>query len=451
MSSSVFSTSGGLTATRRYVLLVAGCIAMTFLGGWIGFYSSLTVWPESSASVLLAQRFIVGVTLLVLAWRLLAQRLEARSRREARWICWAVLFAWYLGCGVAIPAGWKSFFANEWGEMVWVLFSVAIAAPAYLVLLIPQIPVRVALGAASLFSALMPIGMMNPVLASTAFFPGLGVVGLMAAILVLFLPCLRHDKGFVLVLVLLGVGGSAYNQYYDTTLSHQNDAHRIQAQSFALVSEEGVLPTDARLWMNRQARSVKPVVEAIKNGHRLVITPETTVEMWDIWAILAWREAIEVAKSRQAQLLIGIHYQDQSGWKNGLFDPIRREFYGATMTMPISLWRPWHEKKHYPFDITQLTRVIPTAHGQAAYLICWEEMLLWPLTVKMTLYQGQERPRLLITSSNQWFTNTSTSVTQERSIAVQARLWGLPLLRSVNWPATTSASASASASLRESP
>jgi len=47
--------------------------------------------------------------------------------------------------------------------------------------------------------------------------------------------------------------------------------------------------------------------------------------------------------------------------------------------MPISMWKPWNEKEHYPFDFTQLARTIKTPVGEAAYLICFEELLVWRL------------------------------------------------------------------------
>ncbi|HEU0276624.1 MAG TPA: hypothetical protein VFQ95_02200, partial [Rhodanobacteraceae bacterium] len=86
----------------------------------------------------------------------------------------------------------------------------------------------------------------------------------------------------------------------------------------------------------------------------------------------------------------------------------------------------------FPLHLDHATErsLIPTPFGPAAHLICYEELLPWPL-------EEQElagRPKLLVSAADQWFATGWLGRAQARSVELQARMWGLPLLRAVNRP-----------------
>ncbi len=390
--------------TRNPPILLAWPMATT--GGWLAFNSSiLNGWGYALLAML-------GVLLLLMAWRL-----AARSRFSA----WALLFAWDLGAGTALPSGWHAFFGDSWGWVGWVIWAAIAASPA---LLFPARLAPLALAGGALITALTPIGMMNPVVAAMAFFPGLGWAGLVLSISLLALPFNPNKKLFGISLIAVFAAGGALGM---------RGVLLPPAEAWGIETREGDQPSLAVQWFGRQHRVTTRVREGLEQGARLVVTPEGTVDSWDVWSEFAWKDATAAARDHQAMLLVGVYRRAPGSriWQDGLLDVVSGQFYGAAAPMPISMWKPW-SNEHYPFDFSQLSRSIATPAGEATYLICFEELLAWPLAARMAAGD----PQFLISAVNQWFTNATTAETQERSVKLQARLWGLPLLRSVNWPAS---------------
>lgn len=383
-------------------------ITLAAAGGWLAFNSSIL------NGFGYARLAMLGVLLLLPAWRL-----AAHTRASA----WALLFAWHLGAGSAIPSGWVAFFGGDLGWAVWVIWAALAASPA---LLFPSRLAPLALAGGSLVVALTPIGMMNPIAATMAFFPGLGWMGALLSVALLALPFIANKRLFAIGAIMAAGAGVALDAARGGMLLPPGEA-------WAMETREGFHPTLAVDWFGRQARVSNQARDGIEQGARLVVTPEGAVDSWDVWAEVAWRNAAAAAKGRQAMLLVGVYRHPPGNriWQDGLLDVVSGQFYGASVPMPISMWKPWSKNEHYPFDSSQLTRTIETPTGKAAYLLCFEEMLVWPLAAKMT---GE--PEFIISAANQWFTNSTTAETQERSVKLQARLWGLPLLRAVNWPAS---------------
>lgn len=387
---------------------------MAAAGGWVSLNSGALHRIEFLQDASTAQFAMAGVALLVMAWRLAG---------NARLTAFALLFAWYLGAGSAVPSGWLAFFRNDWGYVALLVWAALAATPA---MLLPSrfAPYSLALGAA--ITAITPIGMMNPIIAAIAFWPGGQWLGLAFAVTILALPAIRRDKAFVAASVGVMLWGTVQNAWYE------HDKPSPPEYAHAVTTYEGWHPSLAIEWFGRQARIADAVKNDIASGAMLVATPEATVDKWDAWAEAVWRHTKAAAQEADSMVLLGVYRElPDKTWQNGLLDLASGEFYGATMPMPISMWKPWSKREHYPVDLSQIARTIRTPQGEAAYLICWEEMLLWPLAAKMTAGD----PELLISAANQWFTNGSTKEAQQRSIEMQARLWGVPLLRAVNWPA----------------
>lgn len=386
----------------------AAGMALAATGGWLGFNSFLANEVGGTE----AQQFMAGVLMLIAGWRL-----GATNRLSA----YAVLFAWYFGAGLtAFPSGMAMFFGATpfWSWTGFAAWASTLAAPA---LLFPARFAGLALAGASLVIAATPLGAVNPILAATAFFPSSGWVGLILAAGLLAFPFIKNERAFVLGLVGASLAGSLLTRLPPPA----------PAAAWAIDTHDGKIPTLVNEWFGKQARVSREARASIEAGTKLTVTPEGTVDAWDVWSQIAWRDAAAAAKDKNAMLLVGAYRQMDNGERqNGLIDPNTGAFYGATLPMPLAMWKPWDKSWHYPVDATQLVRTIPTPAGEAAYVICYEEMLLWPLASKVAAGD----PALVISAANQWFATTEASVAQTRSIRLQARLWGLPLVRAVNWP-----------------
>lgn len=384
-------------------------VALALFGGWMAFNSS--VLNEYGTP----QLFMAGAALLVIAWRL-----GARTRLAG----WAILAGWYLGAGSAMPSGWLAFFGNNLGWAGWAIWAAVAASP---VLIFPARLAPHALGAAAVAAAVTPVGMMSPLLAASGFFPGGGWWGLAGALVILMLPSIPNKRLFAMGGVLVALWGPIQNAAFEAKRPTPPEG------AWAVETREGAQPSLAVEWFGRQGRIADLARDGVEHGARLTVTPEGTVDAWDIWAKVAWEDVAAASRQHGGMVLLGVYRQTKNGWQDGLMDVASGEIYGATVPMPVSMWRPWSRDGHFPFDLSQLARRIPTPVGDAAYLLCFEELLVFPLAAKMAYGDAE----LLVSASNQWFTNSATAEAQERSVSQQARLWGLPLLRSVNWPKET--------------
>lgn len=406
MQQNTLHCNASTTVFFRSVDLASWMAAGLTLGaGWIAFNSPIL--SEYGTP----QLFMAGTALLVMAWRL-----GARTRLAA----WAILAAWYLGAGSAMPSGWQAFFGNNLGWAGWAIWAGVAASP---VLLFPARLAPYALGGGTLLSALTPVGMMSPLLAAAGFFPGGGWWGLAGAMAVLMLPSIPNKKLFAMAGILVVFWGAVQNAAFDAKPT------ALPGDVWAVETREGAQPSLAVDWFGRQGRVADLARDGVEHGARLTVTPEGTVDAWDVWAKVAWEDVEAASRRYGGMVLLGIYRKTASGWQNGLMDVASGEIYGAAVPMPISMWRPWSTDGHFPFDFSQLTRRISTPVGEAAYLICFEELLVFPMAAKMAAGD----PSMLISAANQWFTNAETAEAQERSIRQQARLWGLPILRAVNW------------------
>lgn len=399
-----FSTDKPLEFISPFISPVLAS-ALAALGGWAAFNSFVL---NEYGTPLLA---IAGVVLLVLSWRL-----GARNRATS----WAILAAWHIGAAASIPSGWFAFFGNNSGWLALPIWAAIAAAPA---LFFPARFAPYTLGISALLTAITPLGMMNPVTAATGLFPGWGWYGLAGAVGVLMLPSIKHPKSFGVIGMLVLFWGVIQNAQFDAHSPATPDS------AWAVETREGEHPKLAVEWFGRQGRVADLVQGGIEDGALLTVTPEGTVDSWDVWAQAAWRHAVAASKKHEGVALLGTYRKTDQGWQNGLINLASGEFYGAVVPMPVSMWKPWG-KEHYPFDFSQLTKRINTPIGEAAYTICFEELLIWPLAAKMS----HGRPALLVSAANQWFADPETAEAQKRSVNLQARLWGLPLLRAVNWP-----------------
>jgi hypothetical protein len=183
---------------------------------------------------------------------------------------------------------------------------------------------------------------------------------------------------------------------------------------------------------------------ALDEGARLIVTPEGMDPHWNVADALEWSNVAALARQKRATVLLGVYRPlprtgpGPADWQDGLLDLGTGAFHPDRLAQPISMWRPWAASSIGSFPLNSGRQpAIPTPYGRAAYLLCYEELLVWPLAGQMEPWRAN-RPNILISAANQWFVGGRGSWlgrTQARSVRMQALLWNLPLLRAVNWAA----------------
>lgn len=410
--------------TYADLALTLAAAIISGLAGWLAFNLPL-VWVQDYE--LPVERITMAcVAALVIAWRMGV---------KGRWSAFLVLAAWYGGAGWGIAEAWQTFFAEDAGRLGWFAWMCLAASPALLF----RYWAAFALMPSVFIVSITPLGMFTPVMAAMSFFPGWGGLGFIAAWAVLLLPLIsfmpyaqkQNERIFVAVGVVLLFAGVISNLSYD---KRRSDSLEISAQAWAMDTKYGGAPSNAFDGMVRRGQSSVRVQQALQDGAKLIVTPEATAYDWGIVDQAFWAKSAEFAKENGRTVLVGAYRKTPDGsWQDGLLDLATDAFYPATVTVPFSMWRPWSSnEQHFPLNMNAFER-IPTAVGDAVYLICYEEVLVWPMAIRMI----GPKPDLLITSANQWFVNERTRLPQERSIDLQKRLWGTPLLRAVNWPSDT--------------
>ena len=97
--------------------------------------------------------------------------------------------------------------------------------------------------------------------------------------------------------------------------------------------------------------------------------------------------------------------------------------------MILGEWDPL-PGKHAKFN-THLSLVgVFKFNGQTfAYLICFEQMIPYPLLRSLI----QEKPTLIVSGANQWFASKESYTKQSISMFALARLFGIPVVVATNW------------------
>jgi len=337
------------------------------------------------------------------------------------------MFAWYLGAGASMPSEWMTFFGGDHigGFLAWGAWA-AIMALAYMIA--PRRTPGVGLVTGLVLTAIPPLGLIglgSPLMAAGALFAGLGWLGLT---LTLAFYTLSIAPGRWPVVLIIAVALIA-------TVRNVAPPPSIPATSWSMTTFNGTYPRDLMAQFQRQDALKSRVGQAIREGARLIVLPEGAIDNWTDGNSVYWSDVRAMAKAHHAQILVGVYQSTDDSMHqaaDGLLDLTTGRLYPASMSIPFGMWHPWRSSANdpnFPIQLSALRKTIPTRFGEAAYSICYEELLLWPLAAKMLA----SHPRLIISAANQWFTSPDTARAQTRSIAMQARLWGVPLVRAVNW------------------
>lgn len=395
----------GVLSRERLRVPLFGMVGLA--SGWNAFSGH---WEFMGSSLEPAQFIAVSAVLLMFAWRMVTSRKQA----------FALMVGWYAGATLVVPAMWVQFFQSRaQGWLAMLLLSVVLAAPY---VLSPRGRPRLGVIPGIVLSAVPPLGLVglaSPLLLAGAWLPGSGWWG-MAVVLAVFALCAYEAKWAKLITVLVLFGGG---------LAASIPPKEPPARAWAATTYLGYYPSNLVKSFARQDQLKAEVLTALHQGAKLVVLPEGADPGWDNGQAFYWQSVAQAAKRHHAQVLLGVYSTLPNPLRavDGLVDLGTGTIWHATITQPISMWRPW--AKDYDFGPRAPQGLIPTPFGPAAYSICYEDILMWPLAWQ----ELQGHPKLLISAANQWFANATLARPQTRSIQMQARLWGLPLLRAVNW------------------
>ncbi|MBY5315475.1 conjugal transfer protein TraB [Rhizobium leguminosarum] len=183
--------------------------------------------------------------------------------------------------------------------------------------------------------------------------------------------------------------------------------------------------------LQRQRDIIATVRNATSDGARYVVLPESALGYWTSTVERFWTGAFS---DDDATVITGAAMVDPRGYDNVLVAIDRkgsRILYRERMPVPGSMWQPWRSW----FGESGAARadffanpVVPIGAGRGAPLICYEQLIVWPVLQSML-----HDPDFIIAVGNGWWTDGTSIVAIQRTTATAwAKLFAKPLVIAFN-------------------
>jgi apolipoprotein N-acyltransferase len=354
---------------------------------------------------------------------------RAKSRTHA----YSMMFCYYAAASWPLVPGARAFFGRAGTPLIGVVLCLTAAAllglPWGLLFTQQRGKAAVAVPLCVLIAAIPPFGVIgwaSPLLSAGVLFPGSKWLGL--ALIIVFLSLFPFKPGpsaaclalCALVFEIpytppqIPTGWEAVNTNYGGT--GQGD------------------PDFATEYNTHQAMQT-----TINESHAdVLLFPEHLVSRWNESTEAFWENTLTTLKKQHRTVLIGAGI-NSPGTQRNPFAQNRylnvllargdegTALYQERIPIPIGMWKPLGEDG---VPLNFFGRGTISIHTQnAAVLICYEQILVWPL-----LSSHLARPTILLTTSNDyWAKNTRIPAIQQSSAVSWARLFHLPLLLARNF------------------
>jgi hypothetical protein len=358
--------------------------------------------------------------------------------QRTRVAAYCVSFTYYVGASWALVPAARNFFGAETSPagsvLLWFVSSTLLAAPWTMVWTASrhQIVWRVPLG---LLTAVLPplgiIGWVSPLTSAGLLFPGTGWFGLMAtAALPGFLVvrprvALPGAAASIVLSNLVFTGIPAPPAGWEAVDTHFGGiAHGAQAPVTEFAAAE---------WIQDGARA--------STAH-VIVFPETVVPMWTEATDLFWQQTLAELRASGKTIMLGagrpITGNDRvpplpeqlttaPRFRNAVLSAgVESGVFFQRIPVPLGMWKPFFASG-VPLNLPG-PGVVQVAGHRAAVLICYEQLLTWPI-----LQSVAEHPSVVLAIANDyWATNTPIPRCQIAVVRIWCRLFDLPLLSATN-------------------
>ncbi|MFG1428873.1 conjugal transfer protein TraB [Roseixanthobacter glucoisosaccharinicivorans] len=345
----------------------------------------------------------------------------ARSRLTAA----AASAAYFLAASRGLPHGVANFYGTDFG--VGIAFWIGAATAFVLVHAVlwqgrPGWGRALRFGLAVILMSVPPFGIVGwaqPITAAGVLFPGWGWWGLAATAAVLLTMTTRQWP----IAAIVVTGFSTWSAWHWTPPAPPDGWIGLDT---GLGSALGRAPH-----LEQSRELLRRVREAATAGARVAVLPESAAGLWTPTMSSFWMDGL---RGSGVAVIAGAAIVDREGYANVMMEITAgrtRVLYGERMPVPVSMWRPWDAwigqgggaKATFFGD-----PVVETAGRRVAPLICYEQLLVWPVLQSML-----HAPDVLVAIGNDWWTTgTSILAIQQASAQAWARLFGLPLVLSFN-------------------
>jgi hypothetical protein len=262
------------------------------------------------------------------------------------------------------------------------------------------------------------IGWANPLMSAGALFPGTGCFGLLA--ILTFAACSRR-RPTASIIVLTGTA-IVVNVANPSGPGRPTDWEVVNT-TFGNTS---VKPSDL-VHQFRVARDIQH--RALESRASVIVFPETVVPSWTEATDLFWRPTLTSLASKGKTILIGalINVKGSEKYQNVvLIRGAMRGQFVQRIPVPVAMWKPFSND-----GVTlnlNAPNTIEIGKHRVASLICYEQILTWPLIRSM-----MGRPNIVVGVSNHhWAHGTGIPEVQRRVFFSWIRLFRIPYVLATN-------------------
>ena len=276
--------------------------------------------------------------------------------------------------------------------------------------------------AAAMLMGLPPFGITgwaHPLTAAGVLFPGWGWWGLVAMTAGLAMMTSRYWPAVAIVLGGLWLWSAA-------TWTSPNLPEGWKGVDLEQGSSLG---RDGSLDYHRDLIATVRAAASVKT--RFIALPESALGFWTPTIARLWSQGLRGSK---LTVIAGAAVIDPGGYDNVMVTVSADEariLYRERMPVPVSMWQPWREwtAQGGGARANLFGNPVVQNDGQKfAALICYEQLLLWPVLQSML-----HSPTAIVAPGNGWWTaGTSIVAIQNVSVTAWAKLFGLPVVTAFN-------------------
>ena len=172
--------------------------------------------------------------------------------------------------------------------------------------------------------------------------------------------------------------------------------------------------------------TIRLVKDAAEQGARVAVLPESALGLWSRTPERLWQRELA-----GVDILVngGAAVVDPTGYNNTMMEVSAsgsQILYYERMPVPASMWQPWTDGgAHAHFFANP---VVEFAGRRIAPLICYEQLLIWPVLQSML-----HNPEVIVATGNGWWIGGTNIVDiQKASAQAWAKLFNLPLITAFN-------------------
>lgn len=198
----------------------------------------------------------------------------------------------------------------------------------------------------------------------------------------------------------------------------------------AINTHLGAAPNNVFGLVERQEKLIQLTQQALNSGAKVVIYPENVAVDWISGTQNQWHPIASQAKQLDATIILGAQQDLPDSSFNNILLILGKDgtrYYSARQPMPLGLWRPWSRYTYHSH--WNLPGKFVVQNKEVAYLICYEQMIPWPI---LSSFITAPRPEIVISSANQWFSKPSGYTKQHNVMSAFVRLFAVPSITAIN-------------------